>query len=176
MIDPETIEQLQVVKYPRPVLHRPTQPVTKFDDTLKKLAEKMIQLMHESNGVGLAATQVGLPFRIFVANPTGQVGNDLVFINGEIIDTDGWIEHEEGCLSVPQVFGKVRRHTKVTIRAVDLSGKPFELQATDLLARIIQHETDHLDGKLILDRMTKMAKFAHRRQIKYLEGQAEGKE
>jgi peptide deformylase len=168
-MDPDKIEQLHVVKYPKKVLRQPTRDITEFDESLQRLADKMFEIMRESKGVGLAATQIGLPYRIFVANPTGEPKDDRVFINGRITESEGWLEAEEGCLSVPQVYSNIRRHQKVTIEAVDLEGKPFTVTATDLLARIIQHETDHLDGRLILDRMSTIAKLSHRRQIKYLE-------
>ncbi len=169
MIDTDQIKELHVVKYPHKVLRQPTAIVTQFDENLKQLVLKMIEMMHSSKGVGLAANQVGVSLRLFVANPTGEVGKDMVFINGEIRNAEGWEEHEEGCLSVPDVYAKIRRNKKLVIQAVDLAGHPFEMQATDLMARVIQHETDHLDGRLIIDRMSTVARLAHRRQIKYLE-------
>jgi peptide deformylase len=173
MLDLETIKDLTIVKYPQKVLRQRAKEITVFDEALEQLALKMIQIMHETKGVGLAANQVGIPLRMFVANPTGESGKDLVCINGEIIDPEGWVEAEEGCLSVPQIYSNIRRQQKLTFRARDLKGRTFELQAADLLARIIQHETDHLDGRLILDRMGTAAKLSHRRQIKYLEDLAQ---
>lgn len=170
-IDPEKIKQLELVKYPKTVLLRETQDVTEFDESLELLARRMLEIMRETKGVGLAATQVGLPYRIFVANPTGEAKDDLVVVNGRITDAEGWVEAEEGCLSVPQIYSNIRRHQKVTLEGVDVKGQPFTVTATDLLARIFQHETDHLDGRLILDRMSTVAKLSHRRQIKYLEEQ-----
>jgi peptide deformylase len=169
IVDTGKIKELHVVKYPDPVLHRPAELVRQFDENLEQLTLKMIEIMRESKGVGLAANQVGIPIRLFVANPTGEPGKDLVFINNEITDADGWVEGEEGCLSVPQIYVKIRRHQRLIVRAVDAKGRPFELQAADLLARVVQHESDHLDGRLILDRMSIAAKLANRRQIKYLE-------
>jgi peptide deformylase len=131
----------------------------------------MIELMHQNRGVGLAANQVAVPLRIFIANPTGEQGKERVFINPQIIETTGWIESEEGCLSVPQIQTNIRRQQKVAVKAIDLKGNPFEMRAEGLLARIIQHETDHINGKIILDRMSRIAKISHRRQIQYLEQQ-----
>jgi peptide deformylase len=165
----EQIQQLEIVKYPHPVLRQDAETITEFDDNLQQLVLKMIELRSSNNGVGLAAPQVGLPLRLFVVNPTGEAGDEIVFINVEFLDGIGWAEDEEGCLSLPQIYGKVRRRQKVTVRAQDIKGETFELQAEDLLARILQHESDHLDGKLIIDRMSAIAKLSNRRQIKYLE-------
>ncbi|NLE29257.1 MAG: hypothetical protein GX629_06275 [Phycisphaerae bacterium] len=107
--------------------------------------------------------------RVFVANPTGQPEDDRAYINIEFLEASGWAEAEEGCLSLPQIYGNVRRNQKIKIEAWDVKGNRFEVQATDLLARILQHETDHLDGKIIIDRMNMVGKMANRRQIKYLE-------
>lgn len=169
LLDMEKIKELHIVKYPDRVLRERTHAVEEFDEKLEQLVLKLLEKMRESKGVGLAANQVGIPLRIFVANTAGEAGKDMVFINGEIIDSEGWTEAEEGCLSVPQIYTKIRRHQKAVIHAVDIKGIPFELEATELLARVLQHETDHLDGKLIIDRMSLAAKIANRRQIKYLE-------
>ncbi|MFA5864903.1 MAG: peptide deformylase [Phycisphaerae bacterium] len=173
IIETDKIKELHVVKYPNRILRQPTEDIKEFNGNLDQLILKMIEIMHECKGVGLAANQVGLGLRLFVANPTGESGKDMVFINARITEAEDWTEAEEGCLSVPQVYSKIRRHQKVTAQALDAKGKPFEIQVADLLARIIQHETDHLDGKLILDRMPITAKIAHRRQIKYLEDLAQ---
>jgi peptide deformylase len=133
------------------------------------LVLKMLELMHSNNGVGLAAPQVGLSLRLIVLNPTGKPEDDLAVCNIEFLESSGWAEAEEGCLSLPQVYGNVRRHQKVTIQGQDVKGKEFELKAADILARILQHEADHLDGRLIIDRMSTIGKLSNRRQIKYLE-------
>src|SRR5690606_21325593 len=113
-----------------------------------------IELMHEAGGCGLAAPQVALNWRLFVANDTGEPGNDLVFINPQLINP-GTEQHdrEEGCLSLPHIAGVVRRPKIITVQALDIDGKPFEMTSDELAARIWQHETDHLDGVLIIDRM-----------------------
>jgi peptide deformylase len=165
----ELIEQLEIVKYPNPVLRQTAVKVERFDKNLELLVLKMLELMHSNKGVGLAANQVGIPLRLFVANHTGEPADDKAYINIEFLEAAGWAEAEEGCLSLPQIYGNVRRNQKVTIEAYDVKGNRFEIQAADLYARVLQHESDHLDGKMIIDRMNMVAKIANRRQIKYLE-------
>ena len=165
----EQIDNLHIVHYPHPVLRQVADEIRNIDQNIEQLVLKMIELMYQNRGVGLAANQVGIPLRLFVANPTGERGKELVFINPQIVETNGWAESEEGCLSVPQIQTNIRRQQKVTVRAIDLKEHPFEVPAEGLLARIVQHENDHINGKTILDRMSRIARMAHRRQIKYLE-------
>ena len=168
-LDRQQISALEIVKYPNTVLRKPTEEVTVFDENLGQLVLKMLELMHTNNGVGLAAPQVGIPLKLIVLNPTGEADKDLAVCNIEFLEADGWAEAEEGCLSLPQVYGNVRRRQKVTIKGQDVHGQVFELKAADMLARILQHEADHLEGRLIIDRMSTIGKLANRRQIKYLE-------
>jgi peptide deformylase len=116
----------------------------------------MFELMYEAKGVGLAANQVDLPLRLFVSNPAGKVddGTQYVFINPVISQPKGNAEEEEGCLSVPGVYARVRRPERVRIQAFDLAGDEIDLTLDGLLARIVQHETDHLDGILFFDRLS----------------------
>jgi peptide deformylase len=158
-----------IVHYPDPRLRKVCEPVTKFDDNLKALVQRMLELMHAGHGVGLAGPQVGVNRRLFVMNATGQEQDDLVFINPEIHDAHGNCEAEEGCLSLPEVYAQIRRATECTIRARNLDGEPIELRGTDLLCRIWQHETDHLDGTLIVDRMGPSDKIATKKKLKELE-------
>ena len=133
----------------------------------------MLELMHEAPGVGLAAPQVGLPWRMFVANPTGEPADDRVFIDPEIAQPSRDVAAmEEGCLSLPEVRGEILRPCRVTIRATDLEGRRFELTSEELPARVWQHENDHLDGVLIIDKMTRMDRLANRRPLKALEADA----
>ena len=171
MLTPEQINELKLTKYPAPILRQLTQPIDKLDTWVKQLAIKMIELMYLHNGVGLAGNQAGVPLQIFVANPTAERGNELVLINPKIVDAEGWQEAEEGCLSLPEIYGTIRRQQRVIVEATNLSGKQIELEATDLMARIIQHEIDHLTGKLIYQRMSTVGKLAARRQLKNLEQQ-----
>jgi len=172
MLDPDRIDDLTVVVYPHPALRAEAGDIDSIDADIEKLARKMIELMHACRGVGLAANQVGIPLRLFVANPGGEEGEDRVFINPQIIDESGWVEHEEGCLSLPQIYAPIRRREKCVIEALDLSGKAIRQSAEGLLARIFQHETDHLAGRLILNRMSAVSRMSARRQLRYLEEQA----
>jgi peptide deformylase len=131
-----------------PILRQETKPVDRMTDELRRLADDMFETMHAAKGIGLAAPQIGRLERLAVID----IENDpIVIVNPEIILTEGAAKGEEGCLSIPEVFGDVERATKITVRALDRDGKPFELEATDLLARCLQHEIDHLHGKLFLD-------------------------
>jgi len=159
----------EIVKYPDPRLRRKAAPIEEFDDYVAALAERMLELMHTGRGVGLAGPQIGIPYRIFTCNPTGEPEDDLVFINPELSDLVGSVEAEEGCLSVPEVLVNVRRARKCSIRAYDIQGRPFALEGEDLLARIWQHECDHLEGTLIVDRMNGTERIAYKRQLADLE-------
>jgi len=168
-------EQLKIVLYPDPVLRRVCQPVPAVSPLVQQVAQKMLQLMHKARGVGLAAPQVGLPWRMFVANPTADPADDRVFINPSLSSpSDQKHAHDEGCLSIPHVTGEIVRPTAITIDALDEHGLPFQLTSDDLAARVWQHETDHLDGVLILDRMPPIDKVANRQAIQDLEDAAGG--
>ncbi len=166
-------DQLRIVHYPAAILRQPAEPVPTVDDTVRAVAERMLQLMHEAPGVGLAAPQVGLPWRMFVANATGEPEDDRVFINPKLHDpAPNTAAREEGCLSLPKVYGEISRPVAIRITATDLQGDSFTLGSDDLAARIWQHEYDHLDGVLILDRMRPLDKMANRRLLKELEAAA----
>ena len=163
------LQNLTVVHYPDPRLREACEPVTRFDDDLKALVKRMLDLMHQGHGVGLAAPQVGVSSRLFVMNITDEEQDDLVFINPEIHDMHGVREAEEGCLSFPEVFAQIRRAAECTIKAQNPDGEPFELTGEGLLCRVWQHETDHLSGTLIVDRMGPSDKIATKKQLKELE-------
>jgi peptide deformylase len=129
----------------------------------------MFEVMYASNGVGLAGPQVGVALRIFVCNPTLEPGDERVYVNPELTGQSGSLEGEEGCLSFPGIVCKVKRYARVTIRFRDLAGEPTEEVGEDLLARIFQHEYDHLVGMLLSDRMGPAARIANRRALKELE-------
>jgi len=131
-----------------PILRQETQPVERMTDELRRLADDMFDTMHAAKGIGLAAPQVGRSERLAVIDIDD---NPIVIVNPEIILREGSAKGEEGCLSIPEVFGDVDRATRITVRALDRDGKSFDLDATDLLARCLQHEIDHLHGKLFLD-------------------------
>lgn len=136
------------------VLREGTSEVDKFDSALKMLVDAMFETMDEADGVGLAAPQVGVSQRIFVVDTRRSPEERLAFINPEIIETGvEMVPYEEGCLSIPGVYHDVMRPKTITIQARDVNGKPFTLKADGLLARAIQHENDHLSGKLFIDRL-----------------------
>ncbi len=159
----------RIIKYPDPRLRRVCEPIEEFDERTAAVAQRMLKLMKEGNGVGLAGPQTGLCLRIFVANPTGEPADAQVFINPELLDLTGTVEAEEGCLSLPEIRVNVRRARRCCIRAQDVTGRHFEMEGEELIARIWQHETDHLNGKLIIDRMNATDKIANRKKIAELE-------
>jgi peptide deformylase len=172
---PVQADQLHIVYYPAPILRKVADPVPltpgqPASAEVQAVVQRMFVLMHELKGVGLAAPQVGLPWRLFVANPTGNPEDNLAFLNPLLSNpARETAPHEEGCLSIPGVNGDITRPVSITLDAIDPNGNPIHLEATDLLARIIQHETDHLNGILILDRMTPMDRMANRRTLADLE-------
>lgn len=164
-----TTKTLQIIHYPDPRLRKSCAKVETFDEELARLAQRMLELMRADEGLGLAAPQVGVCRRLFVCNVTGDKKDDLVLVNPRLEDLEGEVDGEEGCLSIPEVRGVIRRAGQCRIVAQDLSGKAIELQGKDLLARCWQHECDHLDGRLIVDRMSETDRIANRRKLKELE-------
>lgn len=161
----------QLVTYPDPVLRARAQPVGELDDSIRALAEDMLRIMAEEDGVGLAAPQVGESVRLFVTCATvdGEEA-EQVYVNPEILAVDGSVEpQEEGCLSLPGIRGAIRRPPRVTLRATALDGRQFTITAGGLLARCWQHEIDHLDGVLIIDRMSAIDRLASRKSLRALE-------
>jgi len=161
-------EDLKIIHYPDPRLKKISAPVASFDDRLRALAARMLELMREARGVGLAAPQVGENIRLFVMNATGEPGDDRVYVNPELSDAEGEEEAEEGCLSLPNIHVKVTRSTKIHMRAFDLEGNPIEQVGTGFPARVWQHEFDHLNGTLLTDRMGPVAKMTHRKVLNEL--------
>jgi len=155
----------RIIYYGDPRLEEVCTPVDAVDESVRALVERMFELMFSSKGIGLAAPQVGLTVRLFVASPTAHPADRHVYINPEIIAVDGWQDGEEGCLSFPGIQCRIKRRNFATIRAISLEGETFEETQEALGARIIQHETDHLDGRLLVDRMGSVAKLAHRRAL-----------
>lgn len=131
-----------------PILRAETKVVTQFSDDLRKLASDMFETMYKAKGIGLAAPQVGRSERLTVVDVDDQ---RFALVNPEIVWEEGTDRAEEGCLSIPDIYGEVDRAQRVLVRAVDLEGKPYEIEATDLLARCLQHEIDHLHGRLFID-------------------------
>ncbi len=152
---------LDIVFFPDPVLQKVCEPVDEVDDSIRQLVDDMVETMYDAPGIGLAAPQVGVTKRITVidiqrSDEEGEeVQSDLhVFINPEIIEREGQITWEEGCLSIPGVYEKVKRAERVVVRALDRDGEPFEIEAEELLAVALQHEIDHLDGVLFLEHLS----------------------
>jgi peptide deformylase len=162
------VSKLKITRYPAPVLAEETKPVTEFNDDLRRLADKMLDIMVETKGVGLAGPQAGVPLRIFVISVDGTKANGKAYIN-PVIEPYGNIEiNEEGCLSLPGIWSKIRRFSNCRVNAFDLDGKEFSEDVTGLHARALQHENDHLEGKLIVDRMSQVSKIAARNRLKEL--------
>lgn len=162
-------EPLKIVIYPDPRLKKVSAPITQFDAALPEMAQQMFALMRENKGVGLAAPQVGINIRLFVMNPTGNPEDDRVYINPILTEAEGDEEGEEGCLSIPELRVKIFRAKKLRMEAQNLAGEKVEENADGYIARVWQHETDHLNGVLITDRMGAVAKIAHRAMLKELE-------
>ena len=144
---------LDIVLWPAPVLLAGTDPVTEVDEELRQVVGEMRRVMFDLRGVGLAAPQVGILKRLMLVCPSGQPGEEEVVINPEIIEADGEEIGDEGCLSVPDIYGKVRRAHRVTVRYQDLELRPRVMELEGFIARIFQHELDHLDGRVFIDRM-----------------------
>jgi peptide deformylase len=159
--------------YPDPVLRTPAEKIVDFDGSLKVLAEEMIMTLRKITGLGLAAPQVGVSRRIVLVAPDAEAGHEIVLVNPEIIRSDGWEDAEEGCLSFPGIFVKIGRCTRVVVRYHDLQGQSHEMQAEGLLARAVQHELDHLDGRLLVDRMSAIQRVSQRRRLRELEDRFE---
>jgi peptide deformylase len=157
-----------ITHYPMPVLAEKAKSVKTFDDTLKALAEKRQDIMVENKGVGLAGPQAGVGLRIFVASPDGTKKNAKTYVNPVITPSGKILTNEEGCLSLPGIYGNIRRYANCSIKAQDLDGKEFSEDAEGILARIFQHECDHLDGTLIADKFSTVAKISARKKLKKL--------
>lgn len=162
-------DKCHLVLYPHPVLREVCAEIEAFTPQLAALAERLLEVMREVKGLGLAAPQVGVAIRLFVCNPTGEPEDDLIVVNPRIVEQQGVAEFDEGCLSLPDVTVSMRRATSLVVEAHDLDGQAVRLEAQDILGRIVQHETDHLDGKLIIDRMSEADEIANRRIVKQLE-------
>jgi len=147
---------LQIVSYPHPTLRHKSLPIKRVDAKLREIVGEMFELMYEARGVGLAANQVDLPIRLFIVNleATAGAGEEFVFINPVVSRPKGSAEKEEGCLSLPELYGPVKRPKQVRINAYGLDGQEIQADLDGLFARVVQHELDHLDGVLFVDRMS----------------------
>lgn len=151
---------MQIVTHPHPTLRHESKTIKRVDAALRTIVDEMFELMYQAKGIGLAANQVNLPIRLFVVNLDSdpEHGEQMVFINPVISRPRGNEEAEEGCLSIPQVYALVKRPKQVRVNAFNLKGEELEADVDGLLARVIQHETDHLDGVMFTDRVTETAR------------------
>lgn len=157
--------KLTILRYPDPRLRKKAAPVAKVDEAIQQIVDDMFETMYAAPGIGLAATQVDIHKQIIVIDVSENKDEPLCFINPEIIQEDGTEEMEEGCLSVPEYYAKVTRAEKVTVKALDRDGKEFSLDADELLAVCIQHEIDHLNGKVFVDYLSPMKQQRVRKKL-----------
>ncbi|HZZ40496.1 MAG TPA: peptide deformylase [Acidobacteriaceae bacterium] len=167
----------EIVKYPDPILQRPTEKIAEFNDELRTLAADMFESMYKAQGIGLAAPQIGVGKRITVIDLSNKQNpkEKIVLVNPEIVHKEGKQVEEEGCLSLPDIRDKVSRAAKVKVKAQDLAGKWMELDGADLLARAFQHEIDHLDGILFPWRISALKRDLILRKIRKLQKSGEWK-
>jgi peptide deformylase len=159
---------LEILKYPHPVLRKRSEAVSQINKEVEKLIEDMRETMYEAGGIGLAACQVGVPQRVIVldVSPMDPQHSFFALINPEIISEEGEIDHEEGCLSVPDCLEKVKRKEKVCVRGLSPEGMRMEIKGEGILAIAIQHELDHINGILILDRVSRLKREIYRTKLK----------
>ena len=162
---------LPILRYPDPRLHHAARPVEQVDDTIRKLINDMAETMYAAPGIGLAATQVDAHVRVIVIDVSDTRDQLQVFVNPRLESATGTAEREEGCLSVPDVYEKVQRAERVTVRALDARGEPFELEAEGLLAVCIQHEMDHLEGRVFVEKLSRLKQNRIRARLKKRERQ-----
>ncbi|MBN2181425.1 MAG: peptide deformylase [Sedimentisphaerales bacterium] len=162
------IDKCKITHYPADVLGKKSQPVEQIDDNIRLFVDKMYELMRQNKGVGFAAPQAGVPLRMFIISLDGSRENVKVFINPTVTPDGAFETIEEGCLSVPGIYTKIRRYKRAKVTATDLDGNEFTEEAEGLYARALQHEYDHIEGMTIINRMGQAAKIAHRRQLKKL--------
>jgi len=158
--------RLTILEYPDPRLRTRAVPVDTVDDALRELIDDMLETMYAANGIGLAATQVDVHRRVLVADISEGRNDPRVFINPEILGKNGTTTSQEGCLSVPGYYDEVERAQSVHVRALGRNGKPFEVELDGLLAICVQHEVDHLDGRLFVDYLSEMKRQRVRRKLK----------
>ena len=157
--------KLPIIEFPDPRLRTVAKPVPKVDATLRQLIADMLETMYDAPGIGLAATQVDVHQRLLVLDVSEENNQPQVFINPEIIAAEGSQIYQEGCLSVPGIYADVKRASTITVKALDREGAPFELSADGLLAVCLQHEMDHLDGKVFVDYLSPLKKALVRKKL-----------
>ena len=157
---------MQIIKYPHPTLRHKSKPLRRVDGELRKIVREMLDLMYEQKGIGLAANQVDLPYRMLVTNVTDE---EYVLINPVITDRKGSAEDREGCLSFPEIYAPVKRSEQIVVNAYSLSGEELSYELDGLYARVVQHEADHLDGILFIDRLSPANQLAVKEDLAALE-------
>ena len=157
--------KLQILTFPDPRLRKQARPVREVDERIRKLADDMLETMYDAPGIGLAATQVGVDLQVIVVDVSEERNQPLVLINPEVVAAEGEEESEEGCLSVPGFFEKVKRAERVKVKALDRDGQPLELELDGLLAVCVQHEIDHLKGKLFVDYLSRLKRERIRKKL-----------
>ncbi len=162
---------LDILHFPDPRLRTVASPVEQVDDTLRTLVDNMLETMYAAPGIGLAATQVNVHQRLIVIDISEEKNQPLVLINPELLETEGVEEMDEGCLSVPGFYESVQRAERIRVRAQDRQGEAFEMAADGLLAVCIQHEIDHLDGKLFVDYLSQLKRSRIRKKLEKLQRQ-----
>ena len=156
---------LDILHFPDPRLRNKAKPVAQVDDSIRRLVDDMLETMYQAPGIGLAATQVNVAKRVVVIDLSEDKSEPLCLINPEILEKDGVEQMEEGCLSVPGIYESVSRANHIRVRALDREGNPFEMEADDLLAVCIQHELDHLEGKLFVDYLSSLKRQRIRKKL-----------
>jgi peptide deformylase len=164
---------VKIIRYPHSALLTPTTEVKKIDESVVALARQMLAKMYEVRGLGLSANQVGSPIRLAVINPTGKPEDEMALVNPAIVARKGRMVAEEGCLSFPEIFGKVARSKSIVVEFLDLEGRRHTIEADEFVARVFQHEVDHLDGVVFVSRMTLAARAALSASMKKLEKEFE---
>jgi peptide deformylase len=157
--------KLVILEYPDPRLRKKAAPVGEVDDAMRQFIDSLLETMYSANGVGLAATQVDVHQRVIVLDVSESRDQPLVLINPEILSKEGEGPAEEGCLSLPGIYDKLTRATHIRVRALDRTGRPFEMDAEGLLGVCIQHEMDHLEGKLFVDYLSELKRTLIRRRL-----------
>ncbi|MGZ3590663.1 MAG: peptide deformylase [Thermodesulfobacteriota bacterium] len=159
---------LEILKYPHPALKKRSETVSRIDENVKKLIHDMRETMHSAGGIGLAACQVGVCRRVIVldVSPMDPQQSFFALINPEIVSEEGEIDHEEGCLSVPEYLEKIRRKEKVRVKGLSAEEKEVEIEGDGILAIALQHEIDHTNGILILDRVSRLKREIYRNRLK----------
>jgi peptide deformylase len=174
-MSPIDVDKCKITYYPAGVLRGRAAPVEKIDETIRQLVDKMADILVDKKGIGLAAPQAGVPLRLFIVALSGKREDVRAYVNPTVTPHGDLDEAEEGCLSVPGIWAKIRRYKKATVTATDLDGQQFTEDAEGLYARCLQHEYDHIEGTVIVNRMGEAARIAHRRQLKRLAEGYEGK-